>query len=125
MAYVHYNPNPNGSYVGDCVIRAISKALNMPWHKTYANLAIQGYAMGDMPSSNRVWGQYLRSCGYRRYVVPNTCPDCYTVKDFCKDNPRGTYLLSTGTHLVCCIDGSYYDAWDSGDETIIYYYTEG
>lgn len=26
-----YNPNPKGLLVGDCVIRAISKALGMTW----------------------------------------------------------------------------------------------
>ena len=125
MSFIHYNPNPSGTYVGDCTIRAISKALGTSWHKVYADLAIQGYAMADMPSSNRVWGQYLRSCGYRRYVIPNTCPDCYTIKEFCEDNPTGTYIVGTGTHVVCVKDGDYYDSWDSGDETPIFYYMEG
>ncbi len=122
MAFIYFNPNPNGSYVGDCVIRALSKAFDTNWHKTYAELAIQGYSMGDMPSSNRVWGQYLKSCGFRRYVIPNTCPMCYTIKEFCEDNPHGTYVVGTGTHVVTVVDGNYYDTWDSGDETPIFYY---
>lgn len=125
MSFIFYNPNPKGSYVGDCTIRALSKALSVPWNKIYSDLAIQGYAMADMPSSNRVWGQYLKGLGYRRYVIPNTCPDCYTLKDFCEDNPRGTYIVGTGTHVVTVKDGDYYDTWDSGDETPIFYYMEG
>ena len=29
--WIEYNPNPVGRYVGDCAVRAISLALNMPW----------------------------------------------------------------------------------------------
>lgn len=125
MSFIHYNPNPKGSYVGDCTIRALSKALDASWYRIYSDLAIQGYAMADMPSSNRVWGQYLKGAGYRRYVIPNTCPECYTIKDFCEDNPKGTYIVGTGTHVVTVKDGDYYDSWDSGDETPIFYYMEG
>ena len=70
-----------------------------------------------------VWGSYLKGKGFRRFILPDTCPDCYTVKDFCLDYPYGTYLLATGSHVVAVINGDYYDAWDSGNETPIYYWT--
>lgn len=125
MAFIHYNPNPHGEYVGDCVIRAITKALDKSWNEVYLSMALVGYSMGDMPSSNRVWGQFLKDMGYRRYIIPNTCPDCYTIRAFCEDNPKGTYIVGTGTHVVTVKDGNYYDSWDSGDETPIFYYMEG
>lgn len=120
--YVNDNPNPLGNKVGDCVIRAISIATGMEWQKVYVELAIQGFLLGDMPSSNYVWGSYLQSLGFERKVIPDTCPDCYTVREFCEDNPDGVYLLGTGTHAVTVIDGDYYDAWDSGDEVPIFYW---
>ena len=40
MGYVFYNPNPLGKDTGDCVIRAISKALDYDWEKTYTELAL-------------------------------------------------------------------------------------
>lgn len=122
MSYILFNPNPRRNSVGDCVIRAISKVTNQDWDTTYLGVALQGYMIKDMPSSNNVWGGYLYSKGFNRYVIPNTCPDCYTIKDFCDDNPRGTFLLATGTHVVAVIDGNYYDTWDSGDEVPIYYW---
>ena len=124
MAFIIANPNPYGSYVGDCVIRAISIAEDKSWHDIYINLAIQGFKMGDMPSSNRVWNEYLKSKGYRRYIIPNDCPDCYTIKDFCGEYFKGRYILGTGSHVVAIIDGDYYDTWDSGDESPIYYWTK-
>lgn len=80
--------------------------------------------MHDMPSSNAVWGAFLKKEGFKRYIIPNECPDCYTVEDFCIDNPRGTYVLATGTHAVCVRDGFFYDTWDSGKELPIYYFTK-
>ena len=84
----------------------------------------QGGIMYDMPSSNEVWGAYLKKIGYIRELIPNTCPDCYTVKEFCLDHPRGKYLLATGSHVIAVINGNYYDTWDSGDEIPIYYFTK-
>ena len=106
------------------MIRGISILTDKSWEYTYIEIITQGYSMYDMPSSNEVWGSYLQLQGYKRKVIPNTCPNCYTIKDFCRDNPYGKYLLATGSHVVAVIDGDYYDTWDSGDEIPIYYFTK-
>lgn len=118
-----HNENPVNARVGDCVIRAISTALNQDWVKTYVELCIQGLMFCDLPSSNAVWGSYLAHKGYKRFAIPNDC-NCYTVEDFCKDHPKGTYVLGTGTHALTVIDGNYIDVWDSGQEIPIYYFTK-
>ena len=122
MSYVYYNPNPLKLSVGDCTIRAISCALNYTWEHTYNALARQGYKMCDMPSSNRVWSEFLKLKGFKKYQIPDTCPVCYTIRDFCYEHPIGIYILGTGEHVVCVIDGDYYDSWDSGNEIPIYYF---
>ena len=114
--FVLSNPNPNGSYVEDCVIRAISIVTDKPWDEIYINVVLQGFIMKNMPSVNKVWGNYLSSIGFKNYLLPNTCPDCYTIRDFCRDNPVGTFILATGSHVVAVKDGDYYDTWDSGDQ---------
>ena len=120
--YIFYNPNPRGKKKEDCVVRAISLIENKSWDQIYLGVVLQGFFDADMPSVNTVWGNYLRRHGYRRYVIPNTCPDCYTVRDFCAEHPRGEYILATGSHVVAVVDGDYYDAWDSGNEVPIYYW---
>lgn len=122
--WVKFNPNPAGKSVGDCVIRAVSVATNQTWQRTYSALCDQGKAEYDMPSADVVWGAYLRSLGFERRALPDTCPDCYTVRDFCKDHREGTYVLGTGSHAVAVIDGNYFDAWDSGNEIPIYYWRD-
>ena len=123
--YKKYNPNPKAQHAGDCVIRAISKTTDNDWYHTYLDVCIQGYIMADMPSANHVWGAYLQKKGFARYVIPNTCPECYTIADFCEDNPDGEFILATGSHVVAVADGDYYDSWDSGQEVPIYYWMKG
>lgn len=120
--WIEYNPSPTGAKVGDCAVRAVAKALGVDWETAYIMMALNGYLMGDVMSSNNVWGSVLRQNGFKRYPIPNTCPDCYTVKDFCEDHPDGIFVLGTGTHAVTAEDGNYYDSWDSGEETPIYYW---
>lgn len=116
MAWVEYNPNPVGRRVGDCSVRAISKALNMGWEAAYIALAINGLQMGDMPSSDSVWGSLLRQNNFVRSNIPDSCPDCYTAEDFCEDHPHGIYVLGFGGHVATAVNGDLYDAWDSTKE---------
>lgn len=120
--YIKSNINPQNKQVGDCVIRAISTALNQDWERTYIELAIQGFMMSDMPSSDSVWNEYLKSKGLTRYIVPDTCPNCYTVRQFADEHPTGIYVVFVGQHVVAVIDGNYIDTWDSGDRVPIYYW---
>ena len=122
--YVYYNPNPRHRFgVGDCTVRAISKALNLSWNAAYIDLAVQGYLMADMPSSNAVMDSYLRSQGFTKHLIDDGCPeDCYTVGDFAHSHPYGTYILGTGTHVICIQSGTIFDSWPSYDEIPQYFY---
>ena len=120
----NYNPNPTGRAVGDCAVRAIAKALGTDWETAYALIAENGFQMGDMPSSNSVWGSVLRQHGFTRSAIPNTCPDCYTLDRFADEHPTGTFVVGTGNHVATVQDGIIYDAWDSSNEIPIYFWEE-
>lgn len=125
MAYIYKNLNPLSNTTGDCAVRACAIATDKSWDYTYRELAKLGRLMGVMPDRGAVWGAYLRMNGFKRAIIPNSCPDCYRVKDFAKDNPRGTFVLGidgSPGHVVTVIDGDYYDTWDSGEEIPTFFY---
>lgn len=122
MSYRYYNPNPTNKDVGDCVVRAFSAATDSDWDTAFLKLVLRAYVMHDMPSSNAVWDAQLKSEGFEVDVIPNLCPNCYTVRQFAEEHPYGTFVLGTGTHAVAVINGEYWDAWDSGSKVPIYYY---
>ena len=120
--WVKYNPNPAGRFVGDCAVRAVAAALGIDWEEAYELISDAAFRMADMPSSDSVWGAVLRSHGFVREAIPNTCPDCYTVEDFVKDFPRGVYVLGFGGHVATIIDGDLYDSWNSMREVPVYFW---
>lgn len=121
----YYNPNPvRSDGVGDCAVRAISKALGLSWEEAFSRLAMSAYLMGDMPSSDAVWGAVLRKEGFVRKVVPNACPDCYTVGDFAADHPEGVYVVKSSGHVAVVEDGTLYDSFDSSGAVPMYYWKE-
>lgn len=120
--FVKFNNNPVGRKVGDCAIRAVSVALDIDWEEAYNLIADAGLAMGDMPSSDSVFGAVLRQHGFRRSAIPNSCPDCYTAEDFAADHPRGVFVLGFGGHVATVIDGDLYDSWDSSNEVPVYFW---
>ena len=120
--WLYYNPNPYGLKVGDCAVRAVSKAFGETWNTAFADIAVEAFMMKDMPSSDSVWGNTLRRKGFKRATIPDSCPNCYTAEEFCRDHPEGTYVLAFGGHVATVVDGNLYDSWDSSGEIPLYYY---
>lgn len=120
--YIQYNPNPTGRNVGDCAVRAVAKALNISWEDAYDLITEAGYNMGDMPSSNSVWGAVLRQHGFYRQAIPNKCPECYTAEMFARDNPVGVFVLGFGNHVCTVVNGDIYDSWNSSKEIPVYFW---
>lgn len=121
----YYNPNPAGRSVGDCAVRAVSAALDITWEQAYLLIAAAGFSMGDVISSNSVWGAVLRQHGFTRHNLPQSCPDCYTFADFAAEHPKGIYVLGTGTHVATLKDDKIMDAWNSSNEIPQYYWHKG
>lgn len=122
--YQFYNPNPvRSDSVGDCSVRAVAKALRLTWEEAFTELAVSAFLMGDVISSDAVWGATLRKHGFNRSAIPNSCPDCYTVADFCEDHPYGTYVLKSDGHVATVVDGTLYDSWNSLSQIPQYFWT--
>ena len=138
MAWKYWNPNPTGKHAPDCTVRAITRATGMSWDEAYTNIAIftkdftsevdvktktlRENIAKNMPSSNSTWGAFLRSKGFKRMPIPDDKPDDYTVEDFCRDYPKGMYVVVVEGHVLTVFDGDWFDSWNSANEFPIYYY---
>lgn len=120
--WIRCNPNPLGKSTSDCVVRAIAIATGQSWRRTYRDLCELGEIEAEMPNTNHLWGLYLKQHGAEQFLLPESCPNCITVRAFCERFPEGTYVIGTGTHAVACIDGDYYDSFDSGPESPAYFW---
>lgn len=136
--FIRYNNNPLQLDTGDCVIRALALALDYNWYMVHDELSFLSRKMSDVSVSNRVWKQYLFEKGLKEEFVPNTCPNCMSVKSFADRHPIGRYILSTceftrandnvfvtGNHVIAVINGDYYDTMDNGADVPLSYFYVG
>lgn len=126
-----YNANTSNKNTGDCVARSISLALGMDYDEVKRGLKKVGHEM-NLPGWN-----YFR--GFTRYIREQVGYDIswrkpvevfnrtLTVEEFSQELDTGTYLLLCGkvegstSHMVACIDGNYYDSWDSSNRIVSYF----
>lgn len=120
--YQYYNPNPERKVIDDCTVRAICRLFDKTWEESLLLLTSAALAEHNMPTTPEVWDHFFRSRGFRKRVIPNTCPYCYTIQQFAEDHQNGSYALASGNHVVAVINGIYYDSWDSGDQVPVYYW---
>jgi hypothetical protein len=120
--FIKYQPNPQNKKTDDCVIRALTKALGVDWDTASIYAIVQQIRDSDIYVKNYVWGNLLLRNGFTKHHLPDTCSDCYNIKDFCEDHKMGMYVLGTGDHVVTVVDGDYYDSFDSGEMIPIVYY---
>jgi hypothetical protein len=118
--YEFVNVNPCKKRLGDCVVRALSLALNQSWYRTAIDLCIEGLMQCDIQNSNSVWHSYLLSKGFKKYPILDTM----TFEEFATMHPNGLYVLATGSHVAVIRDGVILDNWDSSDELASVYFTK-
>ena len=124
--WIDYNPNPEGRRIDDCAIRALCKALDVNWDEASVMLSAKSLALKTTQTDKATVNAVLHQHGFRRELIPDTCPDCYTAEDFCMDNPAGLFLLCFDHHIAVVEGGHLFDSWDSGKEIpIFYWYREG
>lgn len=126
-----YNANTNNKDTNDCVARSISLALGIDYDEVKRGLKKVAHKL-NLPSWNYFDGftQYIREhVGYNiKWRKPaEWFHKSLTVKEFSQKLDIGTYLLLCGkaegstSHMVACIDGNYYDSWDSSNRIVSYF----
>lgn len=112
-----YNANPKNKYTTDCVVRAISTALDLPYRDVVMEMAQMqcdtGYDYGD----KKLIEKYLELKGCVKHKQPRKPVDNskYTGKEFCKHiaDKNKRYIANIGGHhIVAIVDGKVNDIWD-------------
>lgn len=124
--YKYYQPNKKDlkDKYGDCVIRALTKAMNKEWLEVFEELLPYARQLQCMPSEKLCYETYLKANGFEYVGISNKKGSKRpTVDRFAKDHKQGTYVLNVANHIVAVVDGIYYDKWDCG-ECCLYGYLE-
>ncbi len=120
MGYVYYQPNKT-TETGDCVVRSICLATGHGWHFVFDRLVEYARRVQDMPNEFAVYSKYLEDQGFT-YRDVKKGKRRQTVSAFANRHKHGVYILKGLCHVVCVVDGNYYDSWDSGSKLVYGYW---
>ncbi len=130
--YHFYNANPHNKFTDDCVIRALSTAMEQSWKDTFNDLCQISLKYGVMPTDTKCFSRYLKQNGWIKQSQPRKRDNTkYTGKEFIKeilyDNAPYTNIIAKigGHHIVAIINGKVYDTWDSTEGCIGNYWIQG
>ena len=116
MKYIETDGNRQKEYggrkakSGDCVIRAITLALNQSYRQTLIDLCELGIELGRLPNDKIVFDKYLTNKGWVKRKAKRVNGKLIKLKDSTFDESR--LLVSTRRHLTCIIDNTIHDSWD-------------
>lgn len=127
MCYKYYQPNKKDlkDAYGDCVIRAISKVLDLSWVETFKlcfDYELQYQCpISCMPLS--LYKKVFEDLNFTYNGISNKRGSKRpTVEEFAKQHKKGKFLLNVANHMVAVVDGCYYDTWDSGNKSLYGYF---
>lgn len=123
--YKYYQPNARylKDNYGDCVVRSLVKAMNSDWLSIFDELVTYAREYQCMPNSKECYEAFLKGHEFSYTSISNKKGSKRpTVDSFAKSHKSGTYILVVANHLVCCVDGIYYDTWESGDKSMYGYW---
>ena len=114
---------PNDHVCGDCGIRAVSKALGCSWEESLTKLFNKAIIIKDSPGARETINETLKEHGFKWVAIrPKKGEKRPTVSSFSKDHVDGTFVLDVANHVVCSMNGKYYDIWDSGHRALYGYW---
>ena len=133
----YFNANPKNRITGDCRIRGIAVACEVPYNQVVMDLARIQCETGYDQTANQGISILMKQYGWTKHPQPRK-PDGtkYTGKEFCeviqrKEHKDGIVISPRifcnigGHHEVAIIDGQVWDHWDSTGGCIGNYWTKG
>jgi hypothetical protein len=124
--FVYYQPNKADlkDKYGDCCVRAISKVLDISWIDAFNMLVEKARQFQCMPNGKPAYEAVLLDNGFVYHGISNRKGTKRPlVKQFARDL-QGRAVARTAHHLTACVDGKFYDTWDSGEKSMYGYWSK-
>lgn len=113
--FKEYNANPYGEHIDDCVFRAISLILDIPYWEVFDELC--AYAGDDRePNNGNCFLPWLQTKGYevREFITKITVSKFLENINSMDGAEDVNVLLLVNGHLTAIKGGICYDTWDCG-----------
>lgn len=123
----YYQPNKKDlkDEYGDCVIRALTKALGKEWLGVFDELIPIAREIQCPFNTKPCYEKYLTDKGFIYHGISNKRGTKRpTVQSFALSHKEGTYFLIVANHVVTVQDGYFYDTWDSGEKSLYGYWVK-
>lgn len=109
-AFLWHNANPHGKITGDCVVRAISTAADLPYEVVLDGLVETYRKTGYHICDDRCYARYLVSIGFQSLGQPKDEDwRIMTGEEYCRSLSRnkGSNIKAIAAHIgaqhICCI----------------------
>ena len=123
----YYQPNKKDlkDKYGDCVIRALTKALDMEWLEVFDDIQPISRELQIPFNCKPCYDKYLEAKGFVYHGISNAKGTKRpTVQSFALAHKEGLYVLRVAHHIVTVSEGYFYDTWDSGDKSLYGYWVK-
>lgn len=119
--YREYNANPKKRKTSDCVIRALTVALNKKYEIVARDLFNISHELVTTQTATETYTHYLDKYYtldkiYVMHLV-NGKRKRLTVRDICQKFKKGTFVVTVANHLVAVKDGQFYDTFDCSNKS--------
>ena len=113
--YIYHNENPQNWHVPDCVIRAITLALNIGYYEVVKMLDKNAQELSCECLNVRCYEKLLDE----DLCFPHFVSKGRTAEEVANDFPNNTLLLRMEGHLSVSICGIIYDIFNCSSEEIV------
>lgn len=123
----YYQPNKKDlkDKYGDCVIRALTKALGMEWLEVFDDIQPISRELQIPFNCKPCYEKYLEGKGFVYHGISNSKGTKRpTVQSFTKEHKEGIYILRVAHHIVAVSEGYFWDTWDSGNKSLYGYWVK-
>lgn len=112
MPFRYYNENPNGYHIPDCVIRAITLALDIDYYEVVKLLHLNAQEFQCDCLNVNCYEKLLDI----DFNLPHYKSYGKSVEEIALEYPNNILIIRIMGHLTASVDGIIYDIWDCCNE---------